>query len=228
MNSESMLNAQCQVSQKIDKEDSVLFKTHELKNLRPVYKVNGNGRNLFKCFNYRDLGKLYYKKIILRNDRVLNSLLKYREVDSYESSVQTFKHLNSTEFNFRIRGEKVGQVDEVIFSLMGENKKLQKNIFNKNFVSYYLPVSTFSLRYGEDAPTDIFFGGKEALFALRIKYPLMISFYKKQKSLYVMMLIPKENKMNLDGALFGKIMNDNSDLLSNETVYSKNLSYDCQ
>jgi hypothetical protein len=38
----------------------------------------------------------------------------------------------------------------------------------------------------------------------------MISFYKIHKSLYVLILIPDKNEMNLDGDLFGKIMNDNS------------------
>jgi hypothetical protein len=94
--------------------------------------------------------------------------------------------------------------------LTGDRSQIKKIIYNKNFVSYYLPVSTFSLRYGEDAPTDIFFGGKETLTGGRNTYPLMISFYKIHKFLYVLILIPDINELNLEDDLFGKIMNDNS------------------
>ena len=112
-------------------------------------------------------------------------------------------------FDFEILGEKITKVNKIIFSLTGDGKLIQRNVYNKNFVSYYLPVSTFSLKYGEDAPTDIFFGGNETLLG-RGTYPLMISFYKIHKSLYVLILIPDKNEMNLEGDLFGKIMNDNS------------------
>ena len=86
---------------------------------------------------------------------------------------------------------------------------MQRNVYSKNFISYYLPVNSFSLRYSEKEPIDIFFGGNETLIG-RETYPLMISFYKIHKSLYVLLLIPDNTEMNLDGALLGKIMNDNS------------------
>jgi hypothetical protein len=124
--------------------------------------------------------------------------------------MHTYDHFSDdNKYDLFILGENIPKVDTVIFSLTGDGEQIQKNVYNKNFVSYYLPVSTFSLRYGENAPTDIFFGGKETLIG-RQQYPLMISFYKKQKSLYVLIFIPNKNKMDLEGDLIGKIMNDNS------------------
>ncbi len=218
MNEKSSKSSQYLYNQKFDKEDSILFKTNELKTLKFAFEISSSYRNAIKCFEYGDIGKLHYTKIDLINDISLNNLIKYRDKNTRETTMHTYHNLNGNNFDFSIRGEKTEKVDSIIFSLKGDESKLKKNVYNKNFVSYYLPVSTLSLRYGEDAPTDIFFGGKEGLLAIRNKYPLMISFYKKQKSLYVMILIPNKDNVNLEPNLFEKLMNDNADLGNNEIM----------
>jgi len=207
----SMSNSTYYYNEKIDKEDSTLFKDIELKKMKLLLVLKSSFRNKIKCFDYDNRGKLYLVKIDLINNISMDQFIWFREKASMETTMHSYSNFSGgSKFDFLILGEKIPKVNKIIFSLTGDGNQITKNVYNKNFVSYYLPVSTFSLRYGEDTPTDIFFGGKETLFGGRDTYPLMISFYKLHKTLFVMVIIPNENEMNLEGDLFGKIMNDNS------------------
>ena len=211
LNENSMLNSEYCYHEKFNMEDSTLFNNLGLKKMNLIFVLKSNYRNPIKCYDYNNQGKLFLTKIDLINNIPMDKFIWFREVFSYESTMHSYCDFSSgNKFDFSILGEKIAKVNKIIFSLTGDGTQIQKNVFNKNFVSYYLPVSTFSLRYGENAPTDIFFGGKETLFGGRDTYPLMISFYKKKKYLYILILIPNENEMNLEGDLLGKIMNDNS------------------
>jgi hypothetical protein len=151
----------------------------------------------------------------LIKDDPLIKLIKFRNESSKSSTMHLYHVLESVSNDFEILAEKNNKVDSIILSFKGDNKKLQKKIINKNFISYCLTAKTVSLRYSEDAPIDIFFGGREGLLAIRNKHPMMISFYKKQKSIYIMILIPNTDDVNLDPDLFEKLMNDNADLDNN-------------
>ena len=209
LNQKSTLNRKYFYNEKFDKEDSMLFKDNELDQMKSIFLVKSTYRNDIKCFDYKQ-NIIYYTKIDLSKDIPMDQFIWYREKITDTSTMHTYHdYSRGGVFDFEILGEKITKVNKIIFSLTGDGKLIQRNVYNKNFVSYYLPVSTFSLKYGEDAPTDIFFGGNETLLG-RGTYPLMISFYKIHKSLYVLILIPDKNEMNLEGDLFGKIMNDNS------------------
>lgn len=213
LNEESMLNSEYCYHEKFDMEDSALFNSFGLKRMSLILILKSNYRNPIKCYDYNNQGKLYLTKIDLMSNIPMHRFIYFREVPSYETTMHTYSNFSlENKFDFLILGEKTSKVNKVIFSLTGDSMQIHKNVFNKNFVSYYLPVSTFSLRYDENAPTDIFFGGKETLFGRRNTYPLMISFYKKKNSLYVLILIPNKNEMNLKGDVLGKIMNDNTRL----------------
>jgi hypothetical protein len=211
LNEESMLNSEYCYNEKFNMEDSALFNSFGLKKMNLILVLKSNYRNPIKCYDYNNQGKLYLTKIDLTSDIPIDKFILFREVPSSETNMHSYSNFSlGNQFDFLILGEKTAKVNKVIFSLTGDGMLIHKNVFNKNFVSYYLPVSTFSLRYDENAPTDIFFGGKETLFGGRDTYPLMISFYKKKNSLYVLILIPNKNEMNLKGDLLGKIMNDNT------------------
>jgi len=209
-NNKALSGTKNYVNIKIDKEDSLVFKKTELVNLKPVYVMKHNFRNDIKCFKYKTHYQLYITKLEMSKDISLHQLITLKEKSSKQSSMHSYEVISSGGlYDFLFLGEKTDMIDKIIFNLDGNIKQLRKHIFNKNFVSYYLPVSSFSLRYYEDSPIDIFFGCKETLLG-RETYSIMISFYKIHKSLYVLILIPDKNEMNLDGDLFGKIMNDNS------------------
>jgi hypothetical protein len=211
-NDKFFLNSKYLFNEKFDKEDSILFKTDELSNMKSILVLKSTYRNDIKCFKFKKQNTIYYTKIDLVNDIPMDQFIWYREKVTRTSTNHSYAKLASGDYDLLTFGEKVGKVKKIIFSLTGDGNQIQRNVYNKNFVSYYLPVSTFSLRYGEDAPIDIFFGGREFLFGFgaRSNYTIMISFYKIHKSLYVLILIPDKNEMNLEGDLFGKIMNDNS------------------
>ena len=211
LNQNSMAISKYCYNENFDKEDSSLFKNLDIKKMKSVLVLKSNFRNNIKCFDYYNQGKLYLIKTDLINDIPMDQFICFREVATEETIMHTYSKFSmGGKFDFLILGEKIPKINKIIFSLTGDGSHIKKNVYNKNFVSYYLPVSTFSLRYGEDEPTDIFFGGKETLSVGRNTYPLMISFYKIHKSLYVLILIPDKKEMNLDGDFFGKIMNDNS------------------
>jgi len=197
---------------KFDKEDSLLFKAKELKSMKITEVIKSNYRNEIRSFEYRNKYKITFIKIDLNKDIPLKQLIKYRDKYSSETTMHPYHVMSSATYDFSIIAEKINKVDNIIFSLYGNAKDIQTDIYNKNFISYYLLTKDLSIRYGEDAPVDIFFGGKETFLSIRKKYPLMISFYKIHKSLYILFLIPKEDELNKERNLFKKIMNDNSDL----------------
>ena len=86
---------------------------------------------------------------------------------------------------------------------------LQKYVLNKNFIKYNASIYTFSLQYGKGNPIDMFLGNEDITF-VRKSYPLVISFYKKQKTLYILLFIPNKANKDLEGNLLEGIMNDNS------------------
>lgn len=210
INLNSQLNTTNCANQSFDKTDSILFKKEELKNIKSNFVLKSTYRNDIKSFSYSKHNAIYYTKIDLLSDIPMDQFIWFREKSTSTTVMHTYNVFSSNgEYDFNILGEKTHIVNKVIFSLIGNGKLLQRNVYNKNFVSYYLPVNSFSLRYGEKEPIDIFFGGNETLLG-RETYPLMISFYKIHKSLYVLILISDKNEINLEGDLFGKIMNDNS------------------
>jgi len=211
-NLNSQLNSTYSYNQRFDKTDSILFKKDEFKNIKSRFILKSNYRNDIKCFEYKKNNLIYYTKIDLLKDIQMDQFIWFREKSTSTTVMHSYDKFSlAGVYDFYTFGEKTHTVNKIIFSLIGDGKLLQRNVYNKNFVSYYLPVNSFSLRYGENEPIDIFFGGKETLLG-RETYPLMISFYKTHKSLFVLLLIPDKDEMNLDGALFGKIMNDNSNL----------------
>lgn len=206
---DTLTNSQYYYNIKFDKEDSLLFKKIALGKLEYRFLKKSTYRNDIKCFDYNNQGTLVITKIDLLKNIPIDSLLQCTKALTSVTTMHTYADLDGKGFEFSIIEEKVNKINNVIFSYTGKDDQLQKHVFNKNFVSYYLPVYTLSLKYGEGAPTDIFFGGKEIMFG-RKAYPLMISFYKRYNALYVIMLFPLKNEMNFNGDLLGTIMNDNS------------------
>ena len=209
MNEESMKNSQYCYNERLNLEDSTLFKPLQIKKMKLYMVLKSSFRNDIRCYNYDNLAKLYLLKIDLGGDIPLDKLILFREVKTAETTMHTYSKFSAAgKYDFLILGEKTPKVDRVIFNLTGDNNQIKKKAYNKNFIGYYLPVSTFSLRYGEEAPNDVFFGGKETFLGKRETYPVMIYFYKRHKSLFVIIRVPNENNMNLDENLLGKIMNN--------------------
>jgi hypothetical protein len=196
---------------KLNSDDSILFKSNELKYLNPNLVIKSTFRNEIRCFNYRSICDIYYTKIDLSKDVPMEQFIRFREVFTDVTTMHLYDNLSKESvYDFKILAEKVAVVDSVIFSLTGDGKKIKRICYNKNFITYYLPVSSFSLRYGTDAPTDIYFGTPTLFGFFRHEYPLMFAFYKRHKSFYVVLVISDKGTMHLDADFLGTIMNDNS------------------
>lgn len=207
-----MANSKYLYDAKLNSDDSILFKYNELKYLSPNLVIKSTYRNEIRSFNYRNDCDIYYTKIDLSKDIPLEQFVRFREEFTNVTTMHPYDNLSrKSVYDFEILGEKVAVVDSVIFSLTGDGKKIKRICYNKNFISYYLPVSSFSLRYGTDAPTDIYFGTPTLIFGFfRREYPLMFAFYKRHKSFYVVLVISDKNAMHLDADFLETIMNDNS------------------
>lgn len=205
---ESIDNSHFTYNQKFDKEDSTLFNSIALGIMKSRFILESNYRNPLKAFDYDSLGILYYTKINLENDLPMDQVIMFQEKSSTTPTMHQYYELDGNRNEFSVLCEKTpNKIDKIIFSLNEKWKLEQRNVYNANFISYYLPVSSFSVRYCEEAPIDIFFGGFESINNTRVAYPLMFSFYKIQKSLYVFILIPQRAFINIESDLFEKIIN---------------------
>lgn len=209
----SIANSDYLYHEKLNSEDSIIFRSTELQYLNPNLVIKSTFRNDIRCFNYRNICDIYYTKIDLSKDIPMEQFMRFQEEPTKVTIMHPYDDLSKElSYDFKILGEKIPIVDSVIFSLTGDGKQIKRICYNKDFISYYLPVSSFSLRYGKDAPTDIYFGTPSSIFG-RSEYPLMIAFYKRYKSFYVVLVISDEDRMQLDADFLGKIMNVSNELM---------------
>lgn len=205
--SQVLANSHYIYSENFDKVDSAFFKKDELKNIVLQYVIKSSYRNNIRVFKVKNSGILYLFNIDLDTNLPMDQFIQFQQKISEISTFHPYLNFSiDNTYDFEIIGEKVPKVKKVICCLTGNQKLLQKKVYTKNFISYYLPVSTFSVRYAKKSPVDIFFGGNQTIYGSET-YPLMISFYKRLRKLYILILIPDKNEMNLDGGIFGKIIN---------------------
>jgi len=210
INAIAAANDQCCYNEKFNAEDSLLFRTSTFKNLESIFTIKSTYRNDIKCVGYGNSCKIYYTRIDLSKDIPMDQFILFREEFTKLTTMHSYRVLSRNNiYDFNVLSEKLPRVDTIIFSLTGNGRLMKRICFNKNFISYYLPVSSFSLRYSEHSPTDIYFGTLKSIFG-RGEYPLMLSFYKRRQSFYVILVIPKKNDMNLDADFLGKKLNDNN------------------
>jgi len=210
INKESMKSSNVSYNQGFTEGDSAIFRNSALGHMKNFFIETSNYRNNVTCHYFKKQARILYTRIDLKNEIPLDQLILIREKTTSQSDMHTYSVFDSDGYDLRIRGEKtLKKVDSLIFCLSGNPDKLQKTVFSKNFVAFYSPVSTFSLRYGEEYPVDIYFGADESFFGTKSTYPLIISFYRKGKSLYEILIIPEENNIIFDVHLLKEILKEN-------------------
>lgn len=210
INEESTRSSNVSYNQGFTEEDSAIFRKTALDHMKNIFIETSNYRNNVTCHYFKKQARILYTRIDIKNEIPMEQLILIREKTTSQSDMHTYSVFDSDEYDLRILGEKTPKkIDRLIFSLSGNPEKLQKKVFSKDFVAYYSSVSTFSLKYGEECPVDIYFGTDESLFGTKSTYPLIISFYKKGQSLYEILLIPEKNNVIFDIHSLKYILKDN-------------------
>lgn len=175
-----------------DSEDSLLFKSEMLKHIEIKKVAKSDLRNPIKYFKYKNLYNLYTTKIDVKKGLEMENIIYFTEKVTSKNSLTVYMDFQSNKFyDISFRGEKVAAVSKIFFSMSGEGKKLKRVVYNRKFVSYCMPIFTFSLNYNkEDNPIDIFVGTGNSFKLTDKGVPFIISFYQKESSVFVFLMTP--------------------------------------
>lgn len=193
--------SQIDISEKnIDREDSLLFRKSMYGKITVETVVKSKTRNPIKYYKYNNQYNLYITKIDIKNDTTMDNFILFNEEITSPNSFVPYLNLQSNKlYDVKFRDEKSEIVSKIIFSMAGDGKKLKRIVYNKNFISYSLPLYSFSLQYENiKNPVDIFVGAKSSRIFDKKGVPFIVSFYKKEKSIYLILMTPinEETKMS--------------------------------
>lgn len=193
----------------LDSEDSLVIKKDMLKNIEIKKIVKSNLRNSIKFYRYKKIFNLYITKIDIKKDVNMEDVLQFNEAITSPNSFVVYTNLQSNkDYNIKFLGEKIDPASSIIFSMAGNGDKLKKIVYNKNFISYCLPLYTFSLQYDSKSnPIDAFVGAKESKIITKEGVPFIISFYKKGKSIYLFLMTPVSESTKLDPNILSEFIN---------------------
>ena len=171
-----------------------------LEKFKVVKVAKSNLRNTIKHYEYNNKYNFYVTKIDIKEDVPMDKFILFNEEITSPSPSVTYMNLQSIKlFDISFRAEKVDVVSKIIFSMAGDGKKLKRIAYSRDFISYSLPLYTFSLQYeSKNNPIDVYVGVQSSRIHSKKGVPFIISFYKKEKSIYLILMTPinEETKMN--------------------------------
>jgi len=192
-------------SYEITPEDSSLFNSHYWTKLHADEIINSKVRNPVSFLFFGNDYELITYRIDLEKDIELDQLI----VMENKSVTSTVRHIYTTithnkffKFSYLAGGSK--PVGRLFFTLFGDSTSTIRK--NDSLISYHLICKNFSIRYAEDAPTDIFFVGVEGLFTITKPVPLNISLLKRGKALYLLLMAPHTSRGTVPADLLDKII----------------------
>lgn len=193
----------------LDSEDSLIIKKEIFKDIEVKKNAKSSLRNTIKFYRYKKLYNLYITKINLQKDVSMDNIIHFNEEITSISSLVTYMNLQSNSYyKIKFRAEKVEPVSKIIFSMAGNGEKLKRVVYNKDFISYCLPLYTFSLQYEDKSnPIDIFVGTDTPRMITKQGVPFIVSFYKKEKSIYLFLLTPIDKDTELDENILKEFIN---------------------
>jgi hypothetical protein len=183
-----------------DKEDSLILKKEILNKIKVETVIKSKKRNILKFYKYDNKYNFYVTKIDLKNDIALDEIISFNnELSSQDSFVSYLRLPSKKSYDIMFKEETSSPVSKIIFSVSGDEKQLKKVVHNEDFISYSVPLTTMSLQYeSKNNPIDVFVFANGSNLLFRKKIPFVVSFYKKEKSIYLLLMTPieKETKMN--------------------------------
>jgi hypothetical protein len=189
----------------ISSEDSSLIARQYWPELHADEIYNSKVRTPVSFLSFGNNYEIIIYRIDLEKDKTLDDLILFENksvatTDRY--TYTTIKHNNF--FNLSYLTGPVKPVDKIFLTLSGDS--IRTITKNDSLISYHLLCRNFSIRYAGDAPKDIFFVGVEGLLAITKVVPLNISFLKRGKAVYLLLMAPHSSKKSVPADLLDKII----------------------
>lgn len=194
---------------KFDKDDSNIIKKNMLEKFKVINVAKSKLRNTFKHYEYDNKYDFYLTKIDIKEDVEMDKLVLFNEEITSISSFVTYINIHSIKlFEVSFRAGKVDTASKIIFSMAGDGKKLKRIAYSRDFISYSLPLYTFSLQYeSKNNPIDVHVGVQSSRIHSKKGVPFIVSFYKKEKSIYLILMTPINEETKMNESVLGEFIN---------------------
>jgi hypothetical protein len=189
------MNQRLPSTYRLRSEDSLLFNEENRRKLAVVEVQNSTVRHPVSLITYDG----EYSLIVHPLDVVPNSLYKGSFVVEEESTDASngvaYAVVDNNAFKFKYAVKANPAVSQVYLTLHGDS--VQQVMQNDSMVCYSLRCKDLSVRYGKDNPVDLYVKA-DKFFSSGV--PMSVLLYRKNNSLYVLLLSPNKKK-NLDPQL---------------------------
>ena len=151
-------------------EDSTLIAKQYWSMLKPDQVYNRGNGALVSFLLFDNQYHLITYKIDLTKDQSLKDLVKIRHTFDYRSTGKIYTVVEPADFySFQFLSSATKPVSE-IFLTLADHSLLPE--MNDSIINYHLLCHTFSIRYGQEEPIDIFLSGKEGLLGFTDIIPM--------------------------------------------------------
>ena len=198
-------------SKTLDKEDMFLFKRDKIGLFRVDRILKNTERNPVKLYIYDNKYDVFVSKIEMSEDYPLDSFIISKK---HTLGVKNFSASNLSSNRERYTfGVGYGDVfksrktaSKIILSI-DSDVSLQQQFYSVNAVGYSLPVKTFEIQYdNETEPVDIRFATKEKFFMMRDSVMINLTFYKHEKTVFMVLMVPIKIETQLPIDALSQIM----------------------
>jgi hypothetical protein len=149
-----------------------------------------------------------YNFIIYKIDVVTEqSLAKIITISHKSGDLTTgivYQIVENDFFRFQYKTGKAPPVTRILLTLAGDS--IEEVTASDSILSYHLNCNNMSIRYFSEDTIDIFLVGKDRAFGRTAIMPLDILFLKRNKAVYLLLLIPKTPKESIPPNLLYNIV----------------------
>lgn len=182
----------------LPKDDSLLFAgnyrnklvVNEVKNQKVRYPV--------ALLTLDKEYSLIVTKLDLVSNASLSNVIDVQNESADRSTMVPYNIVDNNAFKFGYSIEEIVKpVKQVYLTLYGDS--IENTLRNDTAVAYNLKCKNLSIRYGNDGPIDLYIKSNKS------EIPLSILFYRKNGSLYVLLLSPNKSR-SLDPQLLPSLV----------------------
>lgn len=187
-------------------EDSNLIAVKYRSKITVNKVLNSKVRNSISLVTFDQKYSLIFYKIGLSKDISLKTLINTQIKSVDRSTGYTYSVVDNNFFRFQYKAGIVKPASQIYLTLSGDS--LQTIAKNDSTVSYHLLCSNLSLRYTEEEPIDIYVAGQQKAFGRTVKIPMDILFLKRNRAVYLLLLVPNNPDASIAPNLLYDITTD--------------------
>jgi hypothetical protein len=193
---------------KLSSEDSNLISNNYRQKLKVIEVFRSKVRNSISLVSVGENYRLIIYKIDSTKTASLKDILK-TEIKSVDRSTgYTYTILgNDIPYKFQYKSGIESRGAKIYLTLAGDSLNTVEK--SDSIFSYHLICKNISIRYDENAPIDIFIGGKEVAFGNTDTIPMDVLFLKRNRSVYLLLLTSDNPKSLIPNNLLYDIVMGN-------------------